>query len=171
MPPNVVSRFGAAEIGSHPADVTADLLKWATLAVLLAAAAWWAARARAIRGGREDLGDAVVSRDFVFTLVLLLVISSRVLSPQYMVWLFGLAAVALTERRSRVSRPAWIVIAAAVLTTAAYGAEGAWGPAPVYGSAFNIALRNLALLAAAADASVTMYLLVRRRQHRQPQLA
>lgn len=162
VPPNAVSRFGAAEIGSHPADVVADLLKWVTLAVLVAAAAWWAARARAIKNGREDLGDAVVSRDFVFTLVLLLVISSRVLSPQYMVWLFGLAAVALTERRSRVSRPAWIVIAAAVLTTAAYGAEGAWGPAPVYGSAFNIGLRNLALLAAAIDASAAMYLLLRR---------
>ncbi len=161
-PPKAVSRFGAAEIGSHPADVTADLLKWATLAVLIAAAAWWAARARAIRGGREDLGDAVVSRDFIFTLVLLLVIASRVLSPQYMVWLFGLAAVVLTESRSRVSRPAWIVIAAAILTTAAYGPEGAWGTAPVYGSAFNIGLRNLALVVAAADACAAMFLLLRR---------
>lgn len=160
--PNAVSRFGAAEIGSHPADVTADLLKWATLAVLIAAAAWWTARARAIRAGREDLGDAVVSRDFIFTLVLLLVIASRVLSPQYMVWLFGLAAVVLTESRSRVSRPAWIVIGAAILTTAAYGPEGAWGPAPVYGSAFNIGLRNLALVVAAADACLAMFLLLRR---------
>jgi hypothetical protein len=90
-----------------------------------------------------------------------LVVASRVLSPQYMIWLFGLAAVTLTESRSRVSRPAWIVIAAAVLTTAAYGSEGAWGPAPVYGSAFNIALRNLALLFAAADASIAMFLLLR----------
>jgi hypothetical protein len=161
VPPNAVSRFGTTEIDSHPADAISDLLKWATLAVLVAAAAWWAARARAIRGGREDLGDAVVSRDFVFTLVLLLVITSTVLSPQYMIWLFGLAAVALTESRSRVGRPAWIVIAAAVLTTAAYGSEGAWGPGVVYGSPFNMALRNLALVVAAIDAATAMYLLLR----------
>jgi Glycosyltransferase family 87 len=166
-PPNGVSRFGAMEIGSHPADVVAGLLKWASLAVLVAAAAWWMARSRAIRGGMKELGSAVVSRDFVFTVVLLLVVTSRVLSPQYMVWLFGLAAVALCESRSRVARPAWIVIGAAVLTTAAYGPEGAWGPPPVYGSAFNMTVRNLALLVAAADAAATMYFLLRRRQ---PQL-
>jgi hypothetical protein len=161
--PNAVARFGASEIASGPADTVADLLKWAALAVLIGAAVWWAARTRAIKGGREDLADAVVSRDFVFTVVLLLVITSRVLSPQYMVWLFGLSAVTLSEARSRVSRSAWIVIGAALLTTAAYGPEGAWGPAPIYGSAFNMAIRNLALLVAAADAVIAMYLLLRRR--------
>jgi hypothetical protein len=159
--PHAVSRFGASEIGSGPADTVADLLKWAALPVLIGAAVWWAARARAIKAGREDLADAVVSRDFVFTVVLLLVVTSRVLSPQYMIWLFGLSAVTLAEARSRVARPAWIVIGAAVLTTAAYGPEGAWGPAPIY-SAFNMALRNLALLVAAADAALAMYLLLRR---------
>lgn len=160
--PSIVERYGTTQIGTHPADVVTDLLEWATLAVLIAAAAWWAARVRAIHGGRKDLADAVVSRDFVFTVVLLLVIVSRVLSPQYIIWLFGLAAVCLTESRSSIARPAWIVIGAAILTTAAYGPEGAWGTAPVYGSAFNIALRNLALLAAAADASLAMYRLLRR---------
>ncbi|HVY79117.1 MAG TPA: glycosyltransferase family 87 protein [Solirubrobacterales bacterium] len=160
--PNAVARFGATEIASGPADTVADLLKWAALAVLVAAAAWWAARAQAIRDGREDLADAVVSRDFVFTVVLLLVITSRVLSPQYMIWLFGLSAVTLAEARSRVSRPAWFVIGAAILTTAAYGPQGAWGPPPIY-SSFNMAIRNLALLVAAADASLAMYWLLRRR--------
>ena len=160
--PHAVARFGATEIGSGPADTVANLLKWVALAVLIGAAVWWAARARAIRGGREDLADDVVSRDFVFTVVLLLVVTSRVLSPQYMIWLFGLSAVTLSEARSRVSRPAWIVIGAAVLTTAAYGPEGAWGPAPIYGSAFNMTLRNAALLFAAADAALAMYLLLRR---------
>jgi len=130
--------------------------------VMAAIAAWWAARARAIRAGREDLTDAVVSRDFIFTAVLLFVIASRVLSPQYMVWLFGLAAVCLTETRSRVARPAWIVIGAAILTTAAYGPLGAWGSAPIYGSPFNLVIRNLLLVVAAADASLAMLRLVRR---------
>jgi hypothetical protein len=160
--PNAVSRFGATEIASGPADTVADLLKWAALAVLIGASVWWAARARAIREGREDLADPDVSRDFVFTVILLLVVTSRVLSPQYMVWLFGLSAVTLAEARSRVSRPAWIVIGAAILTTAAYGPEGAWGPAPIYGSGFNMAIRNLALLVAAVDAAVAMYLLLRK---------
>jgi hypothetical protein len=159
--PHAVTRFGATEVSSGPADAVADLLKWVALAVLVAAAAWWWARARAIGRGREDLADAVVSRDFVFTVVLLLVIASRVLSPQYMIWLFGLSAVTLAEARSRVSRPAWLVIGAAILTTAAYGPEGAWGEPPIYGSAFNMFVRNLALLVAAADASWAMVRLLR----------
>lgn len=160
--PRTVSRSGAAEVVSGPADFVAGLLKWAMLAVLIGAAVWWRARARAIRGGREDLADAVVSRDFVFTIVLLLVVTSRVLSPQYLVWLFGLSAVALSERRTRMSRPAWIVIGAAALTTAAYGVQGAWGPEPIYGSPFNMVLRNSALLFAAVDASWAMTNLLRR---------
>lgn len=159
--PQTVSRSGAAEVASGPGTTVASLLKWATLAVLIGAAVWWRARARAIRDGRDDLADAVVSRDFVFALVLLLVVVSRVLSPQYLVWLFGLAAVSLSERRTRMSRPAWIVIGAAALTTATYGVQGAWGPAPVYGSSFNMVLRNLALLFAAADASWAMVKLLR----------
>ncbi|HEX7245556.1 MAG TPA: glycosyltransferase 87 family protein [Solirubrobacterales bacterium] len=160
--PFAYPRYGAAELASHPADVTADLLKWVSLAVLIGIAAWWMARAKAIRAGRDDLKDAVVSRDFVFTAVLLLVIASRVLSPQYMVWLFGLAAVSLTESRTRIARPAWIVIGAAILTTAAYGPMGTWGEMPIYGSPFNLVVRNVALLFAAADATVAMVALLRR---------
>jgi hypothetical protein len=160
-PPNAL-RFGAWEIVSNTADTVADLLKWASLAALAAAAAWWLARARAIRDGREDLTTAVVSRDFVFTIVLFLVVTSRVLSPQYMVWLLGLAAVVLTARGSNLVRPAWIVVGAAVLSTSAYGFSGAYtGYFDVYGSPFNMLVRNVALLVAAADASITMVRLVR----------
>jgi hypothetical protein len=148
--PHVVLRFGAWEIASHPADVVASLLKWATLAALAAAAAWWLARARAIHRGRRELAEAAVSRDFVFAVVLLLVVTSRVLSPQYMIWLLGLAAVVLTASNTRLARPAWIVIGALILTTSAYG------------SADNTLIRNIALLAATLDASVTMLRLVGR---------
>jgi hypothetical protein len=163
--PPTALRFRAWEITSHSADVVADLLKWAALAALVAAGAWWLARARAIRRGREDLTTAVVSRDFVFTVVLLLVVTSRVLSPQYMIWMLGLAAVVLTAGNSRLKRPAWIVIGAAVLTTSAYGPMGAYGTTfNVYGPAFIMLIRNLALLVAAIDASIAMYDLVRRRR-------
>jgi hypothetical protein len=163
--PPTALRFRAWEITSHSADVTADLLKWAALAALAAAGAWWLARARAIRRGRKDLADAVVSRDFVFVVVLLLVVTSRVLSPQYMIWMLGLAAVVLTAGTSRLKRPAWIVIGAAILTTSAYGPTGAYGTTfNIYGPAFVMLIRNLALLIAAIDASATMVRLLRRRR-------
>jgi Glycosyltransferase family 87 len=142
--PQGVLRFGAWEIDSGPADLVASLLKWVSLAALAASGAWWLARSRAIRRGRRDLTEAAVSRDFVFTVVLLLVVTSRVLSPQYMIWLLGLAAVVLAAKRTRLARPAWIVIGATILTTSAYG------------SADNTVIRNLALLAATVDASITM---------------
>jgi Glycosyltransferase family 87 len=151
-PPATLARFGTSEIASTPADVVADLLTLATLAVLVASAAWWAARTRAIQNGRDDLADPAVSRDFVFVVVLLLVVTSRVLSPQYFVWLLGLAAIALTSDKSRIARPAWILVAAAVLATAAYGHQGAWGGPPVYGSSFNMVLRDAMLLVASIDA-------------------
>lgn len=163
-PPNTV-RYGAWEIVSHGADIVAGLLKWLAVAALAAAAAWWLARARAIRTGREDLKSAVVSRDFVFTVVLLLAVTSRVLSPQYMIWMLGLAAVVLSARASHLTRPAWIVVGAAILTTGAYGFTGAYtGYFDVYGSPFNMIVRNVALLVAAIDASVAMVRLVRPRR-------
>ncbi len=143
-------RFGAWEIATHGADVVASLLQWLTLAALGAAAAWWWFRARAIRDGRTDLADAAVSRDFVFTIVLLLVVTSRVLSPQYMVWLLGLAAVVLTAGSTRLARPAWIVVGATILSTSTFK------------SPENTLIRDLALLTATIDASIAMVLMVRR---------
>ncbi len=143
-------RFGAWEIPTHKADVVADLLKWLSVAALACSALWWWFRARAIHDGRTDLAEASVSRDFVFTIVLLLVVTSRVLSPQFMLWLVGLAAVVLTARTTRLTRPAWIVIGASILSTAAYR------------SAEHTLIRNTALLVATIDASVAMILMLRR---------
>jgi hypothetical protein len=147
-PPRAI-HFGAWEIDSGTARTVADLLEWLTLAALAAAVAWWRARAKAIREGREDLASADVSRDFVFTVVMLLVVTSRVLSTQYMVWLLGLAAVVLCAEKTRLARPAWLLIAATILTTS------------VFGSAENSVIRNLILLGATIDACVAMVLLLR----------
>ncbi len=142
--PDRAIRYGAWEITTPTANTVAGALEWLTLAALAVAAAWWAVRARAIRGGRTDLADAAVSRDFVFTVVLLLVVTSRVLSPQFMIWLLGLAAVVLTAGTQRLARPAWLVIGATILSTSAFG------------SPESTLIRNLALLAAAVDASAAM---------------
>jgi hypothetical protein len=66
-----VLRSGSAELGGHSAETVVVILKWLGLLVLLASAAWWVGRERAIRRGRTDLADAAVSRDLVFTIVLL----------------------------------------------------------------------------------------------------
>jgi hypothetical protein len=143
-------RFGAWEIATHDADLVAAALKWLTLIALAGAAVWWWLRAKAIRAGRTHLAEAAVSRDFVFTIVLLLVVTSRVLSPQFMVWLLGLSAVILTAGTTRLARPAWLVLGATILSTS------------LFKSPENIVIRDLALLAATIDASWAMIAMVRR---------
>ncbi len=143
-------RFGAWEIATPTGDAVADALKWLSVAALAGAALWWWFRARAIHDGRTDLADASVSRDFIFTIVLLLVVTSRVLSPQFMLWLVGLAAVVLTAGTTRLARPAWIVLGASILSTS------------VFGSAEHTLFRNLALLVATIDASIAMIWMLRR---------
>ena len=137
-------RFGAWEVATPTADIVATALEWLTLAALAAAAAWWWRRRQRIREGCEWLADAAVSRDFVFTIVLLVVVTSRVLSTQYMVWLLGLAAVVLSAGTTRLARAAWIVVGATTLSTATFK------------SAELTLIRDLALLGATIDAAVAM---------------
>ncbi|MFS8202919.1 glycosyltransferase 87 family protein [Streptomyces sp. CWNU-52B] len=54
--------------------------------------------------------------DAAFVAVLLFVTTSRVISPQYLVWLVGLAAVCLVFRGSRMGLPAGMVLAASFFT-------------------------------------------------------
>jgi hypothetical protein len=143
-------RFGAWEIATPAADSVAALLRWVTLAALAAAAAWWRYRARAIRAGCAQLAEAAVSRDFVFTVVLLVVVTSPVLSTQYMVWLLGLAAVVLSAGSTRLQRPAWIVVGATALSTATFK------------SPELTLIRDLALLGATLDAATAMVQALRR---------
>ncbi|MEV0784812.1 glycosyltransferase family 87 protein [Streptomyces sp. NPDC050423] len=54
--------------------------------------------------------------DAAFTAVLLFTTTSRVISPQYMLWLVGTAAVCLVFRESRMTLPACLVLAATGVT-------------------------------------------------------
>ncbi|KPH99435.1 Protein of unknown function DUF2029 [Actinobacteria bacterium OK074] len=54
--------------------------------------------------------------DAAFTAVLLFTVTSRVISPQYLVWLVGLAAVCLCLRSTRMTVPACLVVAGCLLT-------------------------------------------------------
>ncbi|MFE3649912.1 glycosyltransferase 87 family protein [Streptomyces sp. NPDC059101] len=85
-----------------------------SLALTGAAFAWllhWRLRA----GTLGELGPATHC-DAAFTAVLLFTTTSRVISPQYLLWLVGLAAVCLTVRASRQVLPAVLVLPAAGVT-------------------------------------------------------
>ncbi|MFJ2471902.1 glycosyltransferase 87 family protein [Streptomyces sp. NPDC087659] len=60
--------------------------------------------------------SAATPADAAFAAVLLFTTTSRVISPQYMVWLLGLAAVCLAFRSSRMGLPALLVLVATGLT-------------------------------------------------------
>lgn len=83
----------------------------AAMVLTFAAFGWllvWRLRAR--RFATSTTADAA------FVAVLLFVTTSRVISPQYMIWLVGLAAVCLVYRASRMRRPAHLVLWATAVT-------------------------------------------------------
>ncbi|MEU2058853.1 glycosyltransferase family 87 protein [Streptomyces sp. NPDC013455] len=67
-------------------------------------------RLRATRTAPHTVAEAA------FTAVLLFTVTSRVISPQYLVWLVGLAAVCVSHRASRMGRPALLVVLASFVT-------------------------------------------------------
>ncbi|MFE9900300.1 glycosyltransferase 87 family protein [Streptomyces achromogenes] len=88
-----------------------NVVSTAALALTAAAFGWlllWRLRARELTGA--------VLADAALTAVLLFTVTSRVLSPQYLVWLVGLAAVCLTRRASRMTGPALLIVGASFLT-------------------------------------------------------
>ncbi|MET9952691.1 glycosyltransferase 87 family protein [Streptomyces sp. NPDC006339] len=83
----------------------------AAMVLTAAAFAWllvWRLRAR--------LHTTTTTADAAFVAVLLFTVTSRVISPQYMIWLVGLAAVCLVYRSSRMRRPAYLVLWATAVT-------------------------------------------------------
>ncbi|MEU2222444.1 glycosyltransferase 87 family protein [Streptomyces sp. NPDC018347] len=88
-----------------------DVVSAAALALTGAAFGWlllW--RLRATRPAPHTLAEAAL------TAVLLFTVTSRVISPQYLVWLTGLAAVCLSYRASRMAAPALMVVLASFVT-------------------------------------------------------
>ena len=144
-----VGRNGSLEIDSSKADVFASVLHLG-LFVLSAAVIWWW-----IAWMRRGPFDLAVGRDAVFTAVLLFVIASEVLSPQYLVWLIGVGAVAITSPDTRMRRPVALVAIAVLLTRSELQSFGDLVSNGASG-AYLLTFRNVALLAAGIDASRTM---------------
>ena len=94
--------------------------------------------------------EAAAPGDVALTVMLVSVATSRVYSPQFNVWLVGLAAVALLDSRTRLRAVVAIVVVVSVLTQVVYP----WSATQlVSGDAFTIAvqaLRIVGLILAAA---------------------
>ncbi len=103
----VLLNYGSVEfLGPH-----VGLVSKAALALTAVAFGWlllW--RLRATRFLPHTLADAA------FVAVLMFTTTSRVISPQYMLWLVGLAAVCLCFRGSRMGRPVGVVLLACLVT-------------------------------------------------------
>ncbi|WP_042385987.1 glycosyltransferase 87 family protein [Streptacidiphilus melanogenes] len=100
---------------------------------------------------------AATAADAALTAVLLFTVTSRVISPQYVIWLLGGAAVCLTARATRMRPVAWMLAAAAPLTFLEFPLF--WGELvrrSVLGTSL-ISARDLLLLAAAALACVRLW--------------
>ncbi|MFJ8857305.1 glycosyltransferase 87 family protein [Streptomyces sp. NPDC102451] len=100
-------RYGSMEFaGPHVA-----LVSTLALALSVLAFGWllvWRLRARTFA--------VHTPADAAFTAVLLFTVTSRVISPQYMVWPLGVAAVCLVFRGSRMALPACLVLVATAVT-------------------------------------------------------
>ncbi|MEC3993574.1 glycosyltransferase 87 family protein [Actinacidiphila sp. DG2A-62] len=101
---------------------------------------WWRLRARTF--------TAATPYDAAFTALLVFTTTSRVISPQYMVWLIGAGAVCVTVRGSCQRLPVLLTLAATLFTTLEFPlffqevtASTAWG-------VLLIAVRNALLVAA-----------------------
>jgi hypothetical protein len=103
----VVLNYGSVEFLGPYVPVVSAL----ALVLSLAAAGWlvvWRLRVREFGPG--------TAAEAAFTAVLLFTVTSRVISPQYLLWPLGLAAVCLVRRDTRMVRPALLVAVAAAVT-------------------------------------------------------
>ncbi|MFH9293337.1 glycosyltransferase 87 family protein [Streptomyces sp. NPDC017520] len=118
-------RYGSLEfVGPH-----VELVSTLALGLGFLALGWlllWRLRARTFA--------AHTPAEAAFTAVLLFTVTSRVISPQYVVWLVGLAAVCLVFRRAAMTLPAVLVLVAAGVTLLEFPvgfghvvASDAWG--------------------------------------------
>ncbi|MER8044191.1 glycosyltransferase 87 family protein [Streptomyces sp. NPDC094032] len=143
-PGTVQFRYGAYEyVGPYVSTVG-----HVALLLTVAAFGWlvlWRMRARSWTGATP--------LDAAFAAVLLFTVTSRVISPQYMIWLLGLAAVCLTSRQTVMRPVALLLLPAAALSSLAYPVLYADVAAGTWTGLTVMVLRNGLLLAAAALAA------------------
>ncbi len=147
---------GALQIRGDIAERVAQALMLWLFVVAAACAVWTVTRIRLVRAGRSELADHSLGVDAAFTALLLFTVVHEVLSPQYMVWLVGIGAVALCATNCRVRRPIFAVCIAVAITRATWNGFGMLVGRQSTDFAWLLVLRNVALVYAAVDASITL---------------
>jgi Glycosyltransferase family 87 len=140
-----VYRFGAWQLSGPYVTVAQDAARVCFVLALVAVIAWSVLIARGrVRWRPEFAADAPLAATLLF------LVTSPVLSPQYILWVLGLAAVCLATGQTTQRPVALGLLAVAGITQIVF--PGAWphllsGSAPVTGV---LVLRNALLVAAAA---------------------
>lgn len=143
-PGGVRFRFGAFEYVGPYVSTVGHLALFLTAAAFIWLVFW---RIRARRWTPATPLDAALAAVLLFT------VTSRVISPQYLIWLLGLAAVCLTSRATVMRPVALLLLPAAALSALAYPVlyedvvAGTWQGLAV------MTARNALLLAAAVVAA------------------
>src|SRR5664280_745997 len=155
--PPPVYQYGAMEVATAGRDVAVAVCTAgeALVLVLFAAAALRAWRRPPPAAGPQAAGPPTAGQagaDRALALVLGLMVTSRVLSPQYLLWALGLAAtaVAMGSRRQRTTAVLLLVAAAAshLVYPVLYGGVLSGRPLPTG----VLVARNLLLIAATVSA-------------------
>lgn len=150
-PISIQTGSGCTELAGQLPFEVASALRVMMLVLALVIAGWWISRCR--RGL-----SATGARDAVFTAVLWYVIVSPVLSPQYMIWLMAVGALAICARASEMQRPVVLLIFAVALTRVTMSTPQQLYFAqvvihPTTRTALTLVARNVVLLLAAIDAA------------------
>lgn len=148
-------QHGAMELVGTGVETAERLSVIATPVALALLVLWW------FRAAPTDKSYY----DAALTTVLFLVLTSRVLSPQYMIWLMGVAAVVLVVPGSGQRPAAWLLLAATLLTGVMYPwfeEDYSW-KGELQGTLILVA-RNLVFLAAAIVSFVRLWRSTSRRR-------
>jgi hypothetical protein len=155
----VKERYGSMEIVNYHAD---KLARYSMALMVIAAALlvlwWWRARF-----------TAATPYDAALTATLFFVLTNKVISPQYMIWLAGIAAVCMAVKGSSQRPVALLLLLVYGLTQIEFPIRWfdiIWRHQPWYGAG-ALVLRNVLLLAA----SVLSYVLLWRSTRRQEETA
>ncbi|WP_066514893.1 glycosyltransferase 87 family protein [Curtobacterium ammoniigenes] len=142
-------RNGSLELTSEKADALAVVLHILMIAIAVAIAAAWLV---IIRSSLADRQRVQLGIELTYVAVLAFVVLSPVLSPQYFIWLLGVAAVVMTKRTSALRLSVLFLVASVALTTALLGV---WGGLISNGSqaAYFLVARNVVLVAALVEAA------------------
>jgi hypothetical protein len=117
----LAQRNGTLEVPGHLADSIVRALHYGTFAAILLVLVWFLARDRLIHTfDRQDLTSIALGRDAAFAATLLALSTNPVLSPQFLMWTIGLAAITLGSPESRLKRPGVLVAIVVILTFGLY---------------------------------------------------